>query len=108
MSEKYYPEPWQYDGMCPFSGEYSIFRADANGKLRTIGAMCEDEDAARAVSCVNACAGINPESIKDLLTVCEAIKTLQDMSLWPMDKAMSSLACDAREAFAKAKKGYGA
>lgn len=100
------PEPWQFirvntsDG---FGGTYgqamfiggvgdspdivcSGYGAHATSEDLNI----TDDDAARIVACVNACTGLNPEAVPDLLAACKAALELfdgpdpgADCSNWP-------------------------
>ena len=88
MSE-HTPEPWHacsaHDGKCPCNGVLAIdgtsiasFFATDDRSVYGVTEQCAgfEEGHAnrhRAVSCVNACAGINPEAVPDLLAVCKAI-----------------------------------
>jgi hypothetical protein len=62
----------------------------------------ESGNAARIVSCVNSCAGINPEAVPDLV---EALKGLCNVALHPLStKAqIRQIAREAREALTKAQ-----
>ena len=76
---KHRPEPWMFDGfqriravngkqdgtedIAHIYSSWSASRYDAG----------DYANAHRIVACVNGCAGINPEAVKDLLAACEAV-----------------------------------
>lgn len=69
------PEPWKVSEVG--AGEFitTVPAGPLSGKTEHIATVqyktspCWAADAARIVSCVNYCAGINPEAIADLLTL---------------------------------------
>ena len=73
---KHTPEPWeiQHD-TCAFCRQADrqefVFNPGPSTGLH--GAIVGRADAERIVACVNACAGINPEAIQDLLSFAVAM-----------------------------------
>lgn len=68
-------EPWETYIWIPrgsADGEPCIGSAP-NPQHYRIAVIDTEANAARIVACVNACAGINPEAVPDLLTAAEAI-----------------------------------
>lgn len=64
------PEPWYEDD----GGIYSACDLRVADTFNTEDPIPEEEaaaNAARIVACVNACAGINPEAVRDLLAALE-------------------------------------
>lgn len=74
METKHTPGPWhQKHTVGIFDGfGREILWIDVRGALGDIDTR--EANAARIVACVNACEGINPEAVKDLLEALEAIK----------------------------------
>ena len=75
------PEPWRV-GKGSFMG-LAVLDADSDGVCACSTGLqplyAGDEEAKRAnarriVACVNACAGLNPEAVPDLLAACEAVR----------------------------------
>ena len=77
MSE-HTPEPWKYlppdhvggAAIIPMEGPCICTFWNENPDLRSEAE--HDANARRIVACVNACEGINPEAVPDLLAACEA------------------------------------
>ena len=76
---KHTPEPWKFDkglGCKAIKGNKGGAHKQAQYTeiAWTVGLANEDKDranAARLVACVNACAGINPDAVKDLVAALE-------------------------------------
>ena len=118
MSEaEHTPEPWQCfekagddsSGAIPVGNldlpYVGLIRYSQNPKTSL---KIAEANAERIVTCVNACAGINPESAPDLLAACEGlVKELTTFAAQHSDKEIDeSLALAwsvASEAIAKAK-----
>lgn len=84
--EQHTPEPWYYKTEKGFaeSGEGQLVNAQIISKgppetlVMAAWTCCDDNkcrkiDIERIVACVNACKGINPEAIPDLLLACKMI-----------------------------------
>ena len=74
MNSKHTPGPWDYNGEMIFSSHGEI--GPLNTKPRKILAVMDnyenwEDDASRVVDCVNACEGINPDAVHDLLEALE-------------------------------------
>jgi hypothetical protein len=113
-SRRHTPEPWfRHFGQAIYSGPHH----DPSARLLFMGTPTNgtaeqlDEafaNSARVIACVNACAGINPEAVPDL------VAALTDLVDW-MDNLPTDAQLDKREgrercwaadkALAKAKKG---
>lgn len=80
MATKHSPEPW---AVYPEVGLCEARAKDVNYKSYIIwdgadGPYPKDEDVERIVACVNACAGINPEAVPDLLAACKVALGLHE------------------------------
>lgn len=84
--ESHTPEPWTadrcYDGalsICQMRHPSRLVCVNATADALPAGYDAAEANAARIVSCVNSCAGINPEAVPDLLSVLkEAYESLAD------------------------------
>lgn len=74
MTTKHHPEPWISEGglIHDASGKCFADIADRDGFMDEQQLATE----ARIVACVNACAGINPEAVPDLLAALEPFADL--------------------------------
>ena len=72
MDTNHTPEPWptpvRFDITGPADDDYSCYWDIVN-----VGMLDSEEDAVRAVACVNACAGINPEAVPEMREALRAI-----------------------------------
>ena len=68
---KHTPEPWEVRGECGIWSEDG-FVATTNPHVRPF-ATIQATNAARIVACVNACEGINPQAIPDLLKAAKGL-----------------------------------
>lgn len=104
------PGPWDVRIGKPFDHEKSLIVCIGEGTFESIcehiasvGYVDSEENqanAARIVSCVNGCEGINPAAVKDLLEACVAIVHYDESGgREPFREAADA----AREAIAKAK-----
>lgn len=76
MSE-HVPEPWAWGEDCETKA-ICIYEATGQNRGNPIvydGECLSDEEAARIVACVNACKGLNPETVPKLLEALEWIET---------------------------------
>lgn len=107
---KHTQEPWRY-----FGGIFSAQMADGAPALYGVekegrkssenciaGLIPIEADAARIISCVNACQGLNPEAVPELLEACKlalARESAQEAVAGDGDKGLISML---RKAIAKA------
>jgi hypothetical protein len=78
---KHTPEPWEYDGRshslttvhCIMAGPRQI--GHAHDFLTVDDGNQAKANAARIVACVNACAGLNPEAVADVVKLAEEAMT---------------------------------
>ncbi len=77
MNAKHTHGPWKYE-----EGTKTIRSQKENYWLATMdswdGAVNNKANAARIIACVNACEGINPEAVPNLLEACRLISRLAD------------------------------
>ena len=76
---EYIDPQWQIHGS---TGEFHVIALTAQGN--------DEANAKRIVACVNACAGINPDAVKDLLQACKLARQL----LTPRESWSDQLAMD--------------
>ena len=101
---KHTPEPWRH-----FNNRYIIAPPTEREAGRIIGIIKDDSDRSRAVACVNACAGINPEAVPDLLAALrdciEALSITPNGAGFskPQEEARNDARRKARAAIAKAE-----
>ena len=69
MKKNHTPEPWTCRKNTHDNGEWVIQKKP----LPVADVECE-ADARRIVACVNACAGINPEAVPDLIKACQDVE----------------------------------
>ncbi len=67
---KHTPGPLSFKKTITHSGVYREIWAESEGR-KVAGHIYTDEDAERIVACWNACAGINPKAVPDLLEACK-------------------------------------
>ncbi len=67
---KHTPEPWFYGGE---DGTHQYVPDPTNHDQAWAYFIVPVEDYRRAIPCVNACAGINPEAVPGLLAACKAL-----------------------------------
>lgn len=117
------PEPWAIgfsdgtgrgengDGCWITAGDHAAHKADAIVSVVpggrddwNVAKGPNPANAARIVACVNACAGIDPAAVPDLLAVCRSIVANYDAEGWLYDLAPDMDLIDAaRAAISKAK-----
>lgn len=80
MTNKHQPEPWRHTVWT--NGWQFIDAANGNTVIGDddYGAK-PDPSLARAVACVNACKGLNPEAIPELIEACGNLS--ESMTKWP-------------------------
>ena len=61
MDTNHTPEPWRYSNGFIFSGK------------EIVGGSCNETNDKRIIACVNACAGINPDAVPEMLEALRAI-----------------------------------
>lgn len=96
---KHTPEPWKWVGDILTNGDIDILWAGDDGRsygMHSAELIMDNEEAdkARIVSCVNACAGINPEALPAFIS---AVENLRDMkgrhnTVIAYDRLMEALA----------------
>jgi hypothetical protein len=96
------PEPW---AIHPYACKENSKRVNIGSlncpMTEPLACKCAtDENAARIIACVNACAGINPEAVADLITLAEIIGAKGRMYDDPSGRTAVELA---RSALAKAR-----
>lgn len=78
MSAPHTPEPWFFNPHRSSITQQDPTEApDSSKKLICLlyqgnGIKYEDADAKRIVACINACAGLNPEAVPELVAACTA------------------------------------
>jgi len=94
-------EPWVVDGQVTSSeaAQHGPYDVVASGDLTDYIAFCFPGNAARIVACVNACEGINPEAVPDLL---EALRRIVETCNVRIDDPRCDHFDAARAAIAKA------
>ena len=113
---KHTQTPWINHGQCigtPDSKKTVAILPDdeSPAKWGTIGGFeygdlepdAQAANCARIVACVNACAGINPEAVPDLLTVLRAAVARVELANREGDPILSAWLPDAQAAIAKAE-----
>ncbi len=96
MTDKHPPEPWQARH-TPHRGGDDIWCIDWSGKQEEVAEIVHGKNTVeRIVACVNACKGINPEAVPDLLeSLRDAIAWLEDeVGEWCGDEASSPSAVE--------------
>lgn len=84
------PEPWH---ASPIGGARIISGSDGWTIAETPGASeVEKPNAERIVSCVNSCAGINPEAVPDLIKALEGVVRVADRNTVEFTAARAALA----------------
>jgi hypothetical protein len=117
MTARHTPGPWQQRDDMTSEGWVTIIanvdgEYDADGRVHhtyDVICVCEDEygerlpnvsaNTRRIVECVNACEGINPQAVPDLLVALERLCRTHRAQLYPKEFA------EARAALAKATGG---
>ena len=101
----YTPGPWRLR-----RSDLAVVNADASALIawtdrNTYGKTRDDiqANARRIVACVNACEGINPEAVPDLLTVLRAAVARVELANREGDPILSAWLPDAQAAIAKAE-----
>ena len=101
METKHTPEPWIACDIADIlglnAGHFEIYNKPFGAGI--VGWAVTKEDAARIVSCVNACKGINPEAVPELLEALELF-----LSCKITNEQQNEAARIARAALAKATK----
>ncbi len=85
------PEPWRISGRGSYISSSSAgyvplrtpFREDAFRDVSAHNNKELEDNAARIVACVNACDGINPEAVPDLLAAAEQALLMEGFQGWP-------------------------
>lgn len=102
---KHTPGPWE--AFEKAEGGYSIESYVESGAWATVAHALDPNNAARIVACVNACEGISPEAVPNLLEALEAIQVIAyaqvDGNKGDMRAALMESIKQARAAIAKAK-----
>ena len=82
MSEaKHTPEPW-WDESGVAHAKAPEWTPDHHSCVHPIAeGNSEEGDCARACACVNACEGMNPEAVPDLLKVCKDVASRMDRTV---------------------------
>ena len=115
MTTKHTPEPWRQFTELGTIGDVvdskgrAVAQAQETGNFERgapEGLAERNANAARIVACVNGCAGINPEAVKDLLAALKDAEFLLRKAgqvAGPMQDSFNRSAVDARAAIAKAE-----
>lgn len=82
---KHTPEPWV------FTADGGTHREENDGITEDTFYQVPPEDYARAVACVNACTGINPEAVPNLLAALIAILGWRETDLPEGDRAVRAI-----------------
>jgi hypothetical protein len=98
MMEKHTPEPWTARKNTHDNGEWVV-----QAKPEAVADVETEADARRIAACVNACAGINPEAVPDLV---RSLKWIVDCGDYGEGHrpACHDMRAEARKALAKAGK----
>jgi len=78
---KHTPEPWKWVGASIEGPNYTTVLEvrdtpeNSFPELQSGELICSEGDREHIISCVNACAGINPEAVPELLEVCKTVLT---------------------------------
>ena len=67
------PEPW------PKPEYFDDEMFSESWQVDNVGAFDNEHDADRAVACVNACAGINPEAVSVMLEALRSVRNMHNM-----------------------------
>jgi len=81
MTTQHTPEPWKSSEKSYLSSDfrYSIYQPDGKQVHDGIRACFRKEaDRNRAIACVNACEGINPEAVPIMVNILETMKKKAD------------------------------
>lgn len=100
---KHTPEPWCKLNDC---GTVKIWGPQGDCVAVNIGCSCDNEaNADRIVSCINNCAGINPEAVPDVVAalraLLEAYERLLAQSVLDVNPGANRYSISARAALAK-------
>lgn len=113
---KHTKEPWKTHSLwLPLISKYEIW-LEANGKklcsFNTGNEELDNENAYRVAECVNACKGINPKAIPDMLKALDEAygEMIQMLSAnepdSPSDKALQAALIRVKKAMAKANSKF--
>jgi len=81
MTKPQYGEPWKWGD----EGVDIVCKSDGQ---EVLAGIVEEKFSLRAMLCVNALAGLNPEAVRELLEACKTARRLyDDMSLGPLEAA---------------------
>lgn len=107
------PEPWRVDKLgddgrviCGPEGEPIADWTCSSQKYDELGDWVTEPDADRIVACVNACVGINPEAVQELLSACIQARAAMPDPTWSSDEQKPVIALlDSAIAKATGKEG---
>lgn len=94
-------EPWDTDGTAVYQHGYGHIAIAPRHKLGTGGAKQSELNLRRIVACVNACQGINPEVVPEMVGVLEKIQRVFEETAVILNQAQQPAGAMAMEAGAE-------
>jgi len=81
MTTKHTPEPWRVHNVKPEPGTVQVWTDESHGSMMiaTFAGMGKENNARHTVACVNACEGINPPAVPEIVA---ALQNLLDIVDW--------------------------